>query len=126
MGSRSRDSVAAIRHLVAAHLPGYLVDSVVQVGEGLDNLAYQVDGELIVRCSKEPDPAARAEQVDREVRLLAAVAGIAPLPVPQPSFTIPDQGCLAYRKLPGVPLLDLPPPQRSAHASSVAARLASC
>jgi hypothetical protein len=40
MGSRSRDRVAAVRRMVAAHLPDHRVDSVVQVGEGLDNLAY--------------------------------------------------------------------------------------
>jgi hypothetical protein len=38
MGSRSRDHVA-VRRLVAAHLPGYQVDSVVQVSEGSDHLA---------------------------------------------------------------------------------------
>ena len=121
MGSRSRSP--AVRHIVAAHLPGYRVDSVVPVGEGTDNLVYEVNGQLIVRCSKEPDPVARAERVDREARLLAAVAGIAPLPVPTPSFTLPEQGCLAYRKLPGVPLLDLPQPQWPAHTSSIAATL---
>ena len=123
MGSRSRDRVAAIRHLVAARLPDHEVHSVVQVGEGSDHLAYEVNGELIVRCSKEPDPAARAGHVDREARLLAAVAAIAPLPVPAPSLVIPEQGCLAYRKLRGVPLLDLPRQQRSAHDTTIAAML---
>lgn len=123
MGSRSRDRVAAIRHLVAARLPDHQVHSVVQVGEGSDHLAYEVNGELIVRCSKEPDPAARAGHVDREARLLAAVAAIAPLPVPAPSLVIPERGCLAYRKLPGVPLLELPRRQRSAHNSAIAAML---
>jgi aminoglycoside phosphotransferase (APT) family kinase protein len=123
MGSRSRDHVATVRRIVAAHLPDYQVDSVVPVGEGSDNLAYEVNGELIVRWSKEPDPAARAARVDREARLLAAVASISPLPVPDPSFTVAEQGCLAYRKLPGVPLLDLPQRQRGAYGGSVAAPL---
>jgi aminoglycoside phosphotransferase (APT) family kinase protein len=48
---------------------------------------------------------------------------ISPLPVPEPVFTVPEQGVLAYRKLPGRPLLDLPQSQRSAHVSSVAATL---
>ena len=87
MGSRRRDRVAAVRRMVPAHLPGYRVDSVVPVGEGIGNLAYEVNGELIVRCSKEPDAAARAAGVDREARLLAAVAAISPLPVPEPSTT---------------------------------------
>src|SRR5215211_4430951 len=99
--------------MVAAYLPDHRVDSVVPVGEGGDHLAYEVDGELIVRFGKEPDPAARAAGVDREARLLAAVAAISPLPVPEPVFTAAEQGCLAYRKLPGVPLLDLPLPPRS-------------
>ena len=64
-----------------------------------------------------------AEQVDRKARLLAAVAAIAPLPVPAPSLIIPGQGCLAYRKLRGVPLLELPRQQRFAHNSAIAATL---
>ena len=123
MGSRSRDGAEAVRRMVAAHLPGYRIDSVVRVGEGTGNLVFEVDGELLVRWSKEADPAARAERVEREARLLAAVADIAPLPVPEPSFLDPEQGCLAYRKLPGRPLLDLPHAQRSEHGGSVAARL---
>lgn len=123
MGSQSRDRVAAVGRMVAAHLPGCRVDSVVPIGEGTDHLAYEVNGELIVRWSREPDPAARAAGVDREARLLAAVAAISPLPVPEPSFTAAEQGCLAYRKLPGLPLLDLPAPQRSTHGGSVAATL---
>jgi hypothetical protein len=123
MGSQSRDRVAALGRMVVAHLPGCRVDSIVPVGEGTDNLAYEVNGELIVRCGKEPDPAARAAGVDREARLLAAVAAISLLPVPEPSFTAAEQGCLAYRKLPGRPLLDLPLRQRSAHGGSVAATL---
>lgn len=123
MGSRSRDRVAAVCRMVAAHLPHYQVDWVVQVGEGLDHLAYEVNGELILRCSKEPDPAARAAHLDREARLLAAVAAVSPLPVPELAFTVPEQGCLAYHKLPGLPLLDLPEPQRSAHGGSIAATL---
>jgi aminoglycoside phosphotransferase (APT) family kinase protein len=123
MRSRSRDCVAAVRRLVAAYLSGYRVDLVVPAGEGTDNLAYEVNGELILRWSKEPDPATWVAGVDREARLLAAVAAISPLPVPEPVFTVPEQGVLAYRKLPGRPLLDLPQPQRSAHGGSIAATL---
>lgn len=118
-----RDRVEAVRRLVAAHLPGDRVASVVRMGEGTDHLVFEVNGELIVRLSKEPDPTARAAGVEREARLLAAVAAISPLPVPDLSFTAPEQGCLAYRKLPGVPLLDLPQGQRSAHRGPVTARL---
>ncbi len=108
---------------MALHLPDYRINSVVLLGEGADNIAFEVNGELIVRFSKEPDPVSRAAHVSGEVRLLTAVAGIAPLPVPQLSFTAAEQGCLAYFKLPGLPLIDLPLPQRSAHDALIGRRL---
>ncbi|MGW2824022.1 phosphotransferase family protein [Streptomyces sp. NPDC001443] len=123
MTSRSRDRVAVVRSVVATHMLDRRIESVVPLGEGLDNLAYEINGELIVRFSKEPDPARRTALVGREARVLAAVAEISPLPVPEPTFTVAEHGCLAYRKLPGVPLLDMPLHQRSLHATSIAAAL---
>jgi aminoglycoside phosphotransferase (APT) family kinase protein len=104
-------------------MPDYRVDSVVPLGEGLDNIAYEVNAELIVRFSNEPDPVRRAERVSHEARFLAAVADISPLPVPNPRFTVADKGCLAYSKMPGSSLLDMPQSQRLAHATSIAATL---
>ncbi|MGH8827248.1 MAG: phosphotransferase family protein [Jiangellaceae bacterium] len=116
-------SADQVRSVVAAQLPRYRVDSVAVSGAGSDNTAFEVNGELIVRFSKEPDPAARADRVIREARLLAAVADISPIPVPRPTFTVAELGCLAYFKIPGVPLLDVPEPQRMRRATSVAAAL---
>jgi aminoglycoside phosphotransferase (APT) family kinase protein len=82
---------------------GYRVDSVRPLGSGLDNVTYEVNGELVVRLARSPDPVA----VDREVRLLALLAEVSPLPVPAPVLAVPELGCLAYPKLPGVPLLEL-------------------
>ncbi|HYN93797.1 MAG TPA: aminoglycoside phosphotransferase family protein [Pilimelia sp.] len=110
-----------VRSVVVAHLPGYRVDSIVRIGAGLDHLAYEINGELIVRHSKEPDPARRAALLDREARLLAAVAEVAPLPVPEPVFTAAERGWQAYVKLPGVPLLELSDHRRSGHSTSIAA-----
>jgi aminoglycoside phosphotransferase (APT) family kinase protein len=75
-----------IRTLLARHLPGYEVWSVTEAGEGLDNAAREVNGELIVRTSKESDPALRAKYTRREADLLTAVTGISTLPVPEPVF----------------------------------------
>jgi aminoglycoside phosphotransferase (APT) family kinase protein len=115
--------VGDVRRLVGAHMPDYPVGSVARLGEGWDNLAYEVNGELIVRFSKEPEQAVRAAEVGREARLLAAVAKISPLPVPEPVFTVAEQGCLAYFKLPGRPLLDIPRRQWPANCASIAATL---
>lgn len=112
-----------VAHAVRAGVRGLQVRSAVLIGEGVDNLAYEVNGELIVRFSKEPDATHRAELVSAEAGLLAALAAISPLPVPEPVFTEPERGCWAYAKLPGVPLLDLPLPRRLAHAAAVGAVL---
>jgi aminoglycoside phosphotransferase (APT) family kinase protein len=97
-----------IRTLLPRHLPGYEARSITRLGGGLDNAAYEVNGELIVRASKETDPALRSESTQREAQLLAVVAGLSTLPVPEPVFVDAEAGLLAYVKLPGVPLIDHP------------------
>jgi len=123
MRSQSRDRAEDVRDALAAHLPGYRVETVTPLGEGEDNIAYEVNGELIVRFSKEPDPVRRTALVEREARLLTVVAGFSPVPVPAPRFTVAEWGCLAYPRLPGLPLLNLPSSKRQAHAPSIAATL---
>jgi hypothetical protein len=44
-------------------------------------------GELIARRSKEADHTRRSEAIRREAELLVVVAGVSPLPVPEPIFT---------------------------------------
>jgi len=115
--------IADVHSVVVARMPGYRIDSVVRLRDGLDNVAYEVNGELIVRFSKEPDLARRTALLDREARLLAFLADMSPLPVPQPTIIAAEHGCLAYLKLPGIPLLDMPRRQRSDHGTSIAAML---
>jgi aminoglycoside phosphotransferase (APT) family kinase protein len=112
-----------VRAVLARHLPDVAPESLVMIGDGTDHLAYLVDGELIVRFAREPDRALRATRVEREAGLLAAVAAISPLPVPEPVLVVAGEGCLAYRRLPGVPLLEVPEGERSAHARAVATAL---
>lgn len=112
-----------VRRLVAAHLGGYRADTVVPLGQGQDNVAYEVGGRLIVRFGKESDADARSARVEREARLLAIVAAVSPLPVPEPVFVDPAAGCLAYRRLPGRSLLEVAPSARAARAAPVAAEL---
>jgi aminoglycoside phosphotransferase (APT) family kinase protein len=105
--------------IVVAYLPGYRVDSIVPAGEGQDHRAYEVNGELIVRFSRHPDPV----RLRNEARLLRAVARVSPLPVPEPVFTVAEQGCLAYVKLPGSPVLQIPRHRRRARDASIGAVL---
>jgi aminoglycoside phosphotransferase (APT) family kinase protein len=90
--------------MLATHRPGQATDTIRRLGEGQEHVAYEVDG-LIVRFVKGPDRSV----VLRDARLLEAVAELSPLPVPEPVFVDADEGCLAYRRLPGTPLLDLAP-----------------
>jgi aminoglycoside phosphotransferase (APT) family kinase protein len=88
------------RRAVEAHIPDREVRRVEPLGEGYDHVVYEVDGELVVRFAKE------VRDVERDGALLTAVARIAPVPTPVPVFVDGEHGCLAYRKLLGVPLMD--------------------
>lgn len=86
---------ADVLRLLAENLPDRRVRSVTPLGSGLDNVAYEVDGELVVRIG------AAAEH---EKALLDALAAWSTLPVPEPVFA--DGTALAYRKVPGTPLFE--------------------
>lgn len=106
-------SLDRVADLLAAHLPDVRARSVVPAGAGLDHETFLVNGELIVRLSREN--AAPAAPAGREARLLAAVAEVSPLPVPRPVFAGP--GGMAYPVLPGVPLLTSPGPRAGVAAT---------
>jgi aminoglycoside phosphotransferase (APT) family kinase protein len=112
-----------VHRLLAEHLPERAGATVTPLGAGLDNTAFDVDGELVVRLSTEPDRGERARAVLREARLLGVVAARSPLPTPVPVVTAAGDGCLVYRKLPGRPLLHLPAGQRAPLATEVGAAL---
>lgn len=117
--ARTRDAVAA----VSAHIPEYRVRSVARAGAGYDHVAYEVNGELIVRFGKDADQDRRAARVGREARLLEVLGAVSSLTVPAPAFVAPELGCMAYYKLPGSPLADMSPAPRSRHSVWVAAAL---
>lgn len=95
-----------IRASLTRHLPGYDIRSLAKLGEGSDNVAYEVNDELIVRASKQTDPASRSESTRREADLLAAVAELSTLPVPEPILVDIEAGVLGCFKLPGLPLME--------------------
>jgi aminoglycoside phosphotransferase (APT) family kinase protein len=98
----SRDRAArALRR----HAPSLLDLQV--LGSGLDNTAF-LAGDLVLRVSHGPD-------VVREARLLELLAPRLPLAVPVPVFADADDGVLAYRLLPGRPLLGGTPAAGEAH-----------
>lgn len=73
--------------------------------EGTDHVAFEKDG-TIVRF------AVSGLDVRHEAAILHAVNEVSTLPTPVPMLCEPEQGFLAYPKLPGVPLAHLPLPWR--------------
>ncbi|HEY0639356.1 MAG TPA: aminoglycoside phosphotransferase family protein [Pseudonocardiaceae bacterium] len=112
---------AELTALVSAVLPGRPRRSVVPLGAGLDNTAYLVDDELVVRVARTPDA---AEVVRREAGLLALVATVSPLPIPRPCAVLPERGVFAYPLLPGRPLLRRPSRRPAAIGESLGRFLA--
>jgi aminoglycoside phosphotransferase (APT) family kinase protein len=93
-----------IRHLFARHLPDCPVESVLLLGQGLDNAVYEVNGTLLVRFNNNPG------EVTREAALLTHIHNLSLVPIPKPLFADQDHGCLTYRKLPGVPVINVRTP----------------
>jgi aminoglycoside phosphotransferase (APT) family kinase protein len=87
---------------------------IVVLGEGTDHVAHLVGGWLVVRQLKERDRAWAAARVRHECGLLAAVAEVAPVPVPAPLFEVPELGCTGHRLMAGESLLDVR--HRAGHA----------
>lgn len=78
------------------------------LGTGYEHVAYEVDGELVVRLDRIPDP----ENVRREAEILATVRAATRVPVPEPIVVEPDAGLIVYRKLRGTPLSGVSQPTR--------------
>jgi aminoglycoside phosphotransferase (APT) family kinase protein len=94
--------VELVRGIVRSQLPRWRTDAVRRLGAGQDHVAYEVDG-LVVRFGAS-DPA-------REAALLELGARVSPVAVPRVEFAVAEHGCYAYRRLPGVPLLNVPAPR---------------
>jgi aminoglycoside phosphotransferase (APT) family kinase protein len=93
-----------IRAALARHQPRYDGAPVVPLGAGLDNIAYEVGGDLVLRRAREGTMAERLAAARHEADLLTAVAAVSSLPVPEPVFVDEPTAILAYRRLPGAPL----------------------
>jgi aminoglycoside phosphotransferase (APT) family kinase protein len=114
-----------IRRLVAVHRGASASAAVVPLGRGTDHESYLVDDRLVVRLRLAGDSATRAAEIEREAALLTFVAEVSPLPVPQPVFVAADEGCLAYERLDGVPMLELSSAERGRLAEWIAGELGS-
>ena len=88
------------------------------LGHGTGHQAFAI-GDLVVRIDL-ADDAERSIRVVREARLLAEVASISPLAVPEVAASRPDLGVIVVRRLPGVSALDRRPTAPEAIAAQLA------
>jgi aminoglycoside phosphotransferase (APT) family kinase protein len=78
--------------------PYLTIGRIVPLGEGLGNIAFEVNDTYVFRF-----PKAHTNVVDlqRELLILPIVRTHSTLPVPQPDFVPTDRSYVGYRKLPG-------------------------
>jgi aminoglycoside 2''-phosphotransferase len=92
---------------IAGRYPDLYLRTCRPAQQGWDSTTLLVNDELIFRFARRPDV---AERLEREVRLLPAIADLLPVSVPRFEFVCddPDGGkrFVGYRAIPGVPLDD--------------------
>src|SRR5258708_34397436 len=79
-------------------VPELSIRSFTYLGEGEDNLAFEVNDDLIFRFTKQDH-----EALEREVAILRFVRALSPLPVPGPVYDQIGQGFIGSQNLPAVP-----------------------
>jgi aminoglycoside phosphotransferase (APT) family kinase protein len=107
------DETAARR--IRQDFPCLNIARTVPLGEGLGNVAFEVNDTYVFRFPKTPVDIA---DLQRELAILPVVFRHSTLPVPRPEFVPPDRSYVGYRTVPGRILMDV------AEEISVSARAA--
>jgi aminoglycoside phosphotransferase (APT) family kinase protein len=97
-------STSLLREVLRTRL-GREVGDLVPLGGGTDHTTFLL-ADLVVRLDHDPDEDGRGT-ARREADLLEALAGRIPVEVPRPVLVVDELGLLVYRRLDGVPLLDV-------------------
>ncbi len=109
--------------LVRAAFPALRVERSAPLGEGWDSVALLINDQVVFRCAKRPDVAAR---LAHEAELLLLLADRVPLPVPRfthrwadPAW--PGARIVGYRLIAGEPLTRARPEHHAAQAAQLGA-----
>lgn len=109
--------------VLARLAPGLRAPQVTELGEGWDNVAYAVDGRLLLRVSKHADPRARAEEVERDAGLLQFAGRHSSLATNEVLASDPQAGALLLTLVAGETADVQPPTDGRSFAASMAAFL---
>ncbi|MDQ3099220.1 MAG: aminoglycoside phosphotransferase family protein [bacterium] len=88
--------------LILEYFPAVVVKKITKIGEGLGNIAFEVNNDLIFRFPKNEKS---KEQLGREIPSLKLINKHATLPVPDFIYIAPDNSLVGYKKLIGTALL---------------------
>ncbi|HQK31943.1 MAG TPA: aminoglycoside phosphotransferase family protein [Phycicoccus sp.] len=106
---------------ILARLDPRLADaSLTEVGEGWDNIAYAVDGHLLLRVGKHTDVAERRRVTAKDVAVLAFAGRNSSLPTNKVLAADPDEGAILMTLVPGEPAEVRAPRDRAAFAATLA------
>ena len=99
------DELALYREAIENGFPGLVVDSIGLAGEGMDNLALDINSEYVFRFPKLEEAAAK---IELEAVLLPVLQQSLDVRIPSPEFGGTDPGTgltfSGYRRIEGVPL----------------------
>ena len=98
------DIDTAVRR-IRQDFPCLTIAGIAPLGEGLGNVAFEVNETYIFRF---PKTLVNIVDLRRELLILPVVRTHSTLPVPDPHFVPPDHGYVGYRKLPGRVLMNAP------------------
>nr|WP_240977318.1 aminoglycoside phosphotransferase family protein [Knoellia sp. DB2414S] len=108
------------RAILARLDPGLADAPLAEVGEGFDNVAYAVDGRLLLRVSKKTDPDRRRADAERDAALLQLIAAHMTLPTNEVVAADLDDGALLMTLVGGATADQLPPLDPGAFAATMA------
>ena len=96
--SRQKMDVETVTRRIRQDFPCLTIGRLMPLGEGLGNVAFEVDDAYVFRF---PKADVNIVDLQRELLILPVVRTRSTLPVPQPDFVPPDRSYVGYPKVPG-------------------------
>jgi len=90
------------KNAIGRYFPNLEIHGISKIGEGLGNVAFEVNTDLIFRFPKKIE---NKVQLEHEISIQPLLKKYIELPVPLFSFIPPDHSFVGYKKLLGTPLL---------------------
>ncbi len=91
-----------LREFISKQHPEFPIRSLAILGEGLENIAAEVNGDIIFRFAKNPSG---RKAIQKEIQLLELLTGVGSVEIPVPIAELSGNNHYAYKKIQGHPLI---------------------